>query len=127
MKLWAISDLHVGYRANLEAIQAFPAHPEDWLILCGDVGDTIEQVERAFELLGERFARLIWVPGNHELWTVPRKSGLRGVARYQALVDLCRRRDVLCPEDPFPVWEGEGGPHVLAPLFVLYDLSLIHI
>jgi len=123
VKLWAISDLHVGYRRNLEAIGEFPAHPDDWLILCGDVGDTLEQVETAFHLLGEKFAKLLWVPGNHELWTVPRKTGLRGVARYQALVDLCRRHDVLSPEDPFPVWEGEGGPHVLAPLFVLYDYS----
>ncbi|MEM9174146.1 MAG: metallophosphoesterase [Myxococcota bacterium] len=123
MKLWAISDLHVGYKKNLLAIGEFTPRPDDWLILCGDVGDSLEQIELAFRLLNEKFARLIWVPGNHELWTVPRKSGLRGVARYQALVDLCRRHDVLCPEDPFPVWEGEGGRHVLAPLFALYDYS----
>ena len=29
-------------------------------------------------LLRPRFAQLVWVPGNHELWTVPRASGLRG-------------------------------------------------
>ncbi|MCR9093511.1 MAG: metallophosphoesterase [bacterium] len=123
MKLWAISDIHVGYRQNLLAIGELAPRPDDWLILCGDVGDSLEQVELGFRLLSEKFAQLIWVPGNHELWTVPRKSGLRGVARYQALVDLCRRNDVLCPEDPFPVWAGEGGPHVLAPLFALYDYS----
>jgi len=123
MKLWAISDIHVGYRQNLLAIGELTPRPDDWLILCGDVGDSLEQVDLAFRLLNEKFARLVWVPGNHELWTVPRKSGLRGVARYQALVDLCRRNDVLCPEDPFPVWEGEGGRHALAPLFVLYDYS----
>lgn len=123
MKLWAISDLHVGYKKNLLAIGELGARPDDWLILCGDVGDTLEQVELAFRLLNEKFAQLIWVPGNHELWTVPRKSGLSGVARYEALIALCRRHNVLSPEDPFPIWEGEGGRHRLAPLFALYDYS----
>ena len=123
MKLHAISDLHVGYKENLIALAELPDQPEDWLILCGDVGDTPEQLEIALRILGQKFAKLIWVPGNHELWTVPRKTGLRGTARYEQLVDLCRRHDVLTPEDPYPVWQGEGGPHLLAPLFLLYDYS----
>jgi predicted phosphodiesterase len=123
MKLFAISDIHVGYKENLLAIGELPEHPEDWLVLCGDVGDTLEQVELAFRLLNRKFAQLIWVPGNHELWTVPRKTGLSGLARYNRLVALCREHGVLTPEDPFPLWQGEGGPHLLAPLFVLYDYS----
>ena len=123
MKLWAISDLHVGDRRNLLALGELPDYPNDWLILCGDIGDSLPQLELALRLLATKFARLIWVPGNHELWTVPRKEGLGGLARYEALVELCRRHDVLTPEDPYPVWPGEGGPHLLAPLFVLYDYS----
>lgn len=123
MKLWALSDLHVGYKQNLLAVGEIKARPEDWLVLCGDVGDTLDQVELAFRLLNTKFAQLIWVPGNHELWTVPRTTGLRGVARYDAFVSLCRTHNVLTPEDPFPVWEGQGGRHILAPLFVLYDYS----
>jgi 3',5'-cyclic AMP phosphodiesterase CpdA len=123
MKLYAISDIHVGFKQNLIAMSELPAYPDDWLILCGDVGDSLEQVELALRLLNRKFAQLIWVPGNHELWTVPRKSGLSGVPRYKALVSLCRRHGVLTPEDPYPIWQGEGGPHLLAPLFVLYDYS----
>ncbi len=123
MKLWAISDLHVGHGDNLESLGMIEARPDDWLILCGDIGDTPEQVEHAFLALEEKFARLVWVPGNHELWAVPKTTGLRGVSRYEALVGLCRRHDVLSPEDPYPVWAGEGGPHLIAPLFVLYDYS----
>ena len=95
MRLWALSDLHVGHRRALAAIESLRPRPDDWLILCGDVGDTLEQVETAFERLGPKFAQLVWVPGNHELWTLPRKSGLRGVARYQALVDLQRTSNVV--------------------------------
>lgn len=123
MKLHAISDLHVGFKENREALRALPARPDDWLILCGDVGDTPQQLEYALDVLGRKFRQLLWVPGNHELWTVPRATGTRGAARYAELVELCRRRGVLTPEDPFPVWTGEGGPHLLAPLFVFYDYS----
>jgi 3',5'-cyclic AMP phosphodiesterase CpdA len=123
MKLHAISDLHVGHRENLLALSQLPDHPEDWLILCGDIADTPDQLESALRILEPKFEQLIWVPGNHELWTVPRRTGLRGVARYQQFVELCRRHGVLTPEDPYPIWQGEGGPHVLAPLFLLYDYS----
>jgi predicted phosphodiesterase len=123
MKLHAISDLHVGFKENMAALSEIPDHRDDWLILCGDIADTPDQLEAAFRILDRKFAKLIWVPGNHELWTVPRKTGLRGVARYQQLVDLCRRHGVLTPEDPYPIWQGEGGPHVLVPLFLLYDYS----
>lgn len=123
MKLHAISDLHVGFKQNRAALAELSARPDDWLILCGDIGDTPEQLEFALATLAPKFAQLIWVPGNHELWTVPRATGRRGVARYEELVALCRRRGVLTPEDPFPVWQGEGGPHLLAPLFLLYDYS----
>ena len=69
---------------------------------------------------------MVWVPGNHELWTRA-KDGLplRGEERYRHLVDLCRGLDVLTPDDPFPVWEGPGGPAVVAPLFLLYDYTYL--
>lgn len=123
MKLHAISDLHVGFKKNFTALSEIAAHPEDWLILCGDIADTPDQLRDALEVLNEKFAQLIWVPGNHELWTLPRKTGERGVARYEQLVEICRHFGVLTPEDPFPVWEGEGGRHLLAPLFLFYDYS----
>lgn len=122
-KLHAISDLHVGYRENLEAIRSLPERSEDWLILCGDIADTPDQLDQALTILTKKFARLVWVPGNHELWTVPTKTARRGVERYGELVALCRSHGVVTPEDPFPVWEGEGGRHLLAPLFLLYDYS----
>ncbi|GAA3057502.1 hypothetical protein GCM10020000_45160 [Streptomyces olivoverticillatus] len=67
---------------------------------------------------------MIWTPGNHELWT-PNTDPvqLRGVARYERLVELCRGLGVATPEDPWAVWEGEGGPVAVAPLFTLYDYS----
>ncbi|MGF1464495.1 MAG: metallophosphoesterase family protein [Sandaracinaceae bacterium] len=126
MRLYAVSDLHVGFKANRQLLAALPAHPDDWLIVAGDVGETLEQMAFALETLVPRFAQVLWVPGNHELWTLPSDEGApRGEARYQQLVDMCRAVGVLTPEDPFPLYEGEGGPAVVAPLFVGYDYTFV--
>jgi 3',5'-cyclic AMP phosphodiesterase CpdA len=124
MKLWAISDVHVGHPKNREALAELPSYGDDWLIVAGDVGETEAHLDFTLSVLSQRFAQLLWVPGNHELWTVPGRDGdARGEAKYQRLVEVCRRHRTLTPEDPYPLWTGEGGPHVIAPLFVLYDYS----
>ncbi len=124
MKLWALSDVHVGYAQNREALEALPPRPDDWLIVAGDVGETAAHLELTFTTLGKKFKQLIWVPGNHELWSRPDDSiTARGEARYLALVELARRHGVLTPEDPYVRWDGEGGAHTLVPMFLLYDYS----
>lgn len=122
MRLYAISDLHLGFRENREALAGLSRHPDDWLILGGDVGESLDHLKLALEITTDRFARVLWSPGNHELWSTGRDS-LKGEAKYRALVELCREHDVLTPEDPYMSWEGRGGPCVLAPLFLLYDYS----
>jgi 3',5'-cyclic AMP phosphodiesterase CpdA len=124
-RLLAISDLHVSYQENREIVDRLePTHDDDWLIVAGDVGERMADIEWALELLAGRFAKVVWAPGNHELWTVPRDPvTLRGAHRYQHLVELCRSLGVVTPEDPYPVWSGPGGPVVVAPLFLLYDYS----
>jgi 3',5'-cyclic AMP phosphodiesterase CpdA len=124
-KLFATSDLHVASRDNREIVEGlWPESPADWLIVAGDVGETVADLEWALGMLRERFATVIWVPGNHELWTMPDDAvPLRGEHRYLHLVRCCRRLGVITPEDPFPIWEGEGGPVVVAPLFLLYDYT----
>ncbi|MFB6619985.1 metallophosphoesterase family protein [Streptomyces sp. NPDC085524] len=124
-RLLAISDLHVGHPENRRILEELrPGSEDDWLIVAGDVGETAEGVAWALSTLSARFARVVWVPGNHELWTAPGDPlTLRGEARYQHLVDLCRSLGVVTPEDPYPVWQGAGGPVLVVPLFLLYDYT----
>jgi 3',5'-cyclic AMP phosphodiesterase CpdA len=126
-RLLAVSDLHVRYQENRAVVEGLrPGSDGDWLIVAGDVAEQPEDIGWALGLLRERFAKLIWVPGNHELWTRTKDpTSLRGEPRYRHLVQLCRDLDVLTPEDPFPVWDGDGGPVTVAPLFVLYDYSFL--
>lgn len=122
--LRAVSDLHVGHRGNSGVLDEIrPGHPGDWLIVAGDVGEKVEHVVGALERLRDRFARVIWVPGNHELWIGRDEVGTASAAKYDGLVDRCREIGVDTPEDPYPLWDGPGGPAWVVPMFLLYDYS----
>ncbi len=126
-RLLAISDLHVAYPENRELIENLrPETDGDWLLLAGDVGEILADIEWALRTLSSRFSTVVWAPGNHELWTHPEDPvQLRGAARYEHLVATCRGLGVATPEDPYPVWDGPEGPVTVAPLFLLYDYSFL--
>ena len=124
MRLYAVADVHLSYPENRAVVAGFPERPDDWLALVGDVGNQAEHLHETLELLRPRFARVLWVPGNHDLWTHPSDpEPLRGEARYRRLVEICRSYDVLTPEDPYAECELGGERLVVAPLFLLYDYS----
>lgn len=130
-RLLAVSDLHVRYPENSGIAGALaPTHPDDWLIVAGDVDERIEGTVGTLAALRSRFRTVLWVPGNHELWTRAKNAdsaaeSLRGVARYDELVRRCQEVGVHTPEDDYPVWEGPGGPVTVAPLFVPFDYSFL--
>lgn len=128
MKLLAISDLHLSSRINREALLALPPHPDDWLIVAGDMAEKISDITFGFEVLADRFDKVIWAPGNHDLWAIKREdfpNPPRGVARYEALVELARSFGILTPEDPYLTLSSTPASPALtlAPLFLLYDYS----
>lgn len=124
MNLWAISDLHVGFAENREAVTELTAQPDDWLILAGDTGESPAHLDVVLAVVSRRFAKVIWTPGNHDLWTPQALADeRRGEAHYQRLVKLCRSYGVLTPEDPYAVWPGAGPRTAIVPTFVLYDYS----
>jgi hypothetical protein len=120
MRLWAISDLHLAAAANRAALAALAPRPDDWLIVAGDVCESRPLFADAMGFLAGRFGRVIWAPGNHELWLTGRDGPASSVAKYAALVEDARRLAVVTPEDPYPVWPGGV---VVAPLFTGFDYS----
>jgi 3',5'-cyclic AMP phosphodiesterase CpdA len=123
VRLLAISDLHVSHRSNREALAGIPAHPEDWLIVAGDVSERPEHLVTVLDLLTSRFARVLWTPGNHDLWCPPTAADrTRGQARYDELVAICRAAGVLTPEDPYVRWPAEPDTFIV-PMFLLFDYT----
>src|SRR5215469_5446414 len=128
-RLLAISDLHVGHPKNRALVTDIPpGGPGDWLLVAGDVGERFADIEWALGVLASRYERVVWVPGNHELWS--RRAdpvGARGVERYSLLIEACQRLGIVTPQDPYPVWDGpaEIGAVTIAPLFVGYDYSFL--
>lgn len=99
-----------------------PLAPADGLILAGDVGETLDHLRLVFDAVLPRFGTVFWTPGNHELWTTS-ADGLRGEAKYAALVRVCREHGVVTPEDDYRTWSVDGETVAIAPTFVLYDYS----
>ena len=128
MRLLAIGDLHLSNPVNRQALFDIPDHGDDWLIVAGDIAESLEHQALGLSELSRRFAKLIWVPGNHDLWSVPRDgvAAARGAARYRILVDIARSYGAVTPEDPFvewPVGALSDDRIVIVPLFLLYDYS----
>ena len=124
-RLLALSDLHVAHPQNRKIVEDLPpGQGNDWLLLAGDVGESYLDIEWALRTLAGKYATVVWTPGNHELWTRSKDPvALRGEHRYLALVELCREIGIRTPEDPYPVWDGPGGPVTVAPVFLLYDYT----
>jgi 3',5'-cyclic AMP phosphodiesterase CpdA len=123
MRLLATSDLHLAHRDNRDGLAGIGAHGDDWLIVAGDVGERAEHLVLALETLTPRFGRIIWTPGNHDLWC-PHDAAdrTRGQARYDELVRICRQFGACTPEDPYPVWP-DGTGTTIVPMFLLFDYT----
>ena len=129
MRLLAISDLHLSKLVSLDPVKKIANHLNDWLILAGDIAENTEFFSASLEILASKFAKLIWVPGNHELWTEPAGCSeitQRGLRRYEYLVDIARAHGVVTPEDEYLEWPSseDNDNYIIAPLFLLYDYSL---
>ncbi|MGE5340331.1 MAG: metallophosphoesterase family protein [Candidatus Omnitrophota bacterium] len=126
MKLYAISDLHLANRSNFDALTALAPHPDDWIILAGDTGELEDHLRMALIVLKSRFKKIIWVPGNHDLWSLPNQPYsryLKGETLYRRLIAVCHEYGALTPEDPYPVWDDGGKMYRIVPMFLLYDYS----
>ena len=70
MKLWAVSDLHLGQKQNREALDGLPSFDRDRVIVAGDVGETEELCARVW---------LLW--SGADLRSAPSRSRSRSRSR----------------------------------------------
>lgn len=70
MRIFATSDIHLDFPDNLKWIRnlSVEEYKEDLLILGGDISHKTDLIEEAFRRFGDSFAKVCFVPGNHDLW-----------------------------------------------------------
>lgn len=117
MRVYAISDVHVDYEENLNWVLGLSRHEyqTDILILAGDVTDDITLLDRVFHSLNEKFSKVLFVPGNHELWVQNDEHGC-SLQKFEAIERLCAEHDMA-----MGLFERSGVSFV--PLLSWYDFS----
>jgi predicted phosphodiesterase len=72
MRVFAVSDIHIDYDVNARWIENISSteYQDDVLILAGDVTDTLRLLEWCLSTLAKRFKKVLFVPGNHDLWVI---------------------------------------------------------
>ncbi|MDP6038817.1 MAG: metallophosphoesterase [Candidatus Latescibacteria bacterium] len=90
MRVFAISDLHVDYKENLAWVAQLSDRDfcHDVLLLAGDVSNRTERMAETLGMLRRKFARVFFVPGNHDLW-VKSDNKSNSLVKFYELMDLC--------------------------------------
>ena len=90
-RVFAVSDLHVDFRPNMAWVESLSdkEFASDTLVLAGDLSDRLDRLEQALRRLRHCFARVFFVPGNHELW-LRDDTWVDSLQKHGAILDLCR-------------------------------------
>lgn len=70
LRVFMLSDLHTDYSENMTWVKCLSTtrHKKDVLLVAGDVAEKYDDFVLTMSLLKDRFQRVLFVPGNHDLW-----------------------------------------------------------
>ena len=96
LRVFVLSDLHTDYEENMNWINCLSSvkYRDDVLLVAGDVAETYSNFVSTMALLKDKFERVFFVPGNHDLWC--RREGDNYVS--------CRRLGFLVPKSLLISW-----------------------
>lgn len=117
-RVFAISDLHLDYAVNLQWLSELPMteFQNDVLLLAGDISDSPKLLAFCFYELSRRFHRVMYVPGNHDLWVLRYDKELDSLQKWELVKGLAIEYGVLLKP-----WHD--GPLSIVPLLSWYDFS----
>lgn len=69
-RVYVVSDLHTDYSENMSWLSSLPSHNDrqSVLLVAGDVAETHHNFLVSMSILRDKFDRVFFVPGNHDLW-----------------------------------------------------------
>ncbi len=88
MRIFALSDIHIDYEVNAKWIANLSCdeYQDDVLILAGDVTDTRRLLDWCLSTLAKRFYKVLFVPGNHDLWVIREDREKNSLQKFD---DIC--------------------------------------
>ena len=95
-RVWLTSDVHTDRENNMAWCKKLPKHPHgDVLIVAGDLSHRLEIIEETLTVFTQRFTRVYFIPGNHDLWmNNDDPPGSNSVDKIHAIIELCDRLGV---------------------------------
>lgn len=91
LTFYAISDVHVELKENMEWLRHLPRFENSVVLVAGDVGVSLMQVREALQLFKKKFDHVFYCYGNHETWC--HKS--LGDEDFRPCADSFQKLDVL--------------------------------
>ncbi|KAL9437775.1 hypothetical protein AB3S75_023611 [Citrus x aurantiifolia] len=119
LRVFVLSDLHTDYSENMTWVKCLSTtrHKKDVLLVAGDVAEKYDDFVLTMSLLKDRFQRVLFVPGNHDLWCRGEENDFPdSLEKLNKLLDACRGLGV---EINPVVIDGLG----IIPLFSWYHES----
>lgn len=118
MRIFAISDLHIDYEQNRQWVGQLSTgeYRDDVLILAGDISDSLTRLEWCLDSMARRFAQVLFVPGNHDLWVLRDPPSVDSLEKFGAVCALAQRCGISM--SPF-----RAGDVAIVPLLGWYDHS----
>jgi predicted phosphodiesterase len=118
MRVFALSDIHSDHEHNRRWVDtvSLTEYRADVLILAGDVSDYLSQLQWTVEAFAKRFARVLFVPGNHDLWVARERTAASSLEKYQQVCAAVERAGAW-----LKIFQHEGL--TVVPLLGWYDYS----
>jgi len=90
MRVFAVSDVHVDYAANKRWVADLSAsdYRDDVLILAGDISHSTRLLAWCLDTLAPRFAKVLYVPGNHDLWVIRDEGDQTSMDKFQQVREI---------------------------------------
>jgi predicted phosphodiesterase len=118
MRVFALSDIHVDYETNAQWVADLSDsdYQDDVLILAGDVTDIERLFKWCLSTLAKKFRKVLFVPGNHDLWVVREEGERNSLEKFDELDSVVEA----CGVSMRAFHEGELS---IIPLLSWYDYS----
>ena len=124
-KVYLISDVHFDGQ-NRAFIEHMPNKKDEnsILVVAGDVGEKLDDVERCFRLCTKKFDTVFYSFGNHELWCTERDETC-SYEKIKSVFEVCEKCGVKTnPSEEIPVEnQGENARQAvfIAPVHSWYE------